>query len=121
MEPLAPVSGSLGSPECLKMNFEFVPTRSTVKGVGGSKAFWDPRCLKICTWVLPLITSSVVIRVLLLLALLSGRPSVSQRRPKGNASAQSRQAMPSTQLLLYFDSFVHFTYPYGGVRRGFIR
>ena len=34
-KPMAPGSGSLGSPECLKINFEFCLTRSTAEGVGG--------------------------------------------------------------------------------------
>ena len=32
---MPPGSGSLASPEHLKINFEFVPTRSTTEGVGG--------------------------------------------------------------------------------------
>ena len=32
----APRSGSQGSPECLKISFEFVLTRSTAEGVGGA-------------------------------------------------------------------------------------
>ena len=41
MKPLAPGSGSMEFSECLKISFEFVLTRSTAEGVGGSTVLAD--------------------------------------------------------------------------------
>ena len=44
-EPLAPGPGSLGSSECLQIDFEFGLTRSTAEGVGG----FEGHCLAALT------------------------------------------------------------------------